>query len=83
MFIGYVDNTSSLWQLWAPDLKSTIKAYAVKFAEDIKGGTIDLNLSVETRNVPAVRRPRGRPPKAPVAASNIAPVPPVIAESEV
>ena len=64
-------------------MKSTIKAHAVKFAEDIKGGTIDLNLSVETRNAPAVRRPRGRPPKAPVAVSNIAPVPPVIAESEV
>ena len=64
-------------------MKSTIKAYTVKFAEDIKGGTIDLNLSVETRNAPAVRRPRGRPPKAPIAASNIASISPVIAKSEV
>ena len=30
----------------APNLRTTIKAYSIKFAEDIKGGTIDLNLNV-------------------------------------
>ena len=83
VFIGYVDNTSSQWQLWAPDLKTTIKAHTVKFAEDIKGGTIDLNLDVQTRNKLPERKPRGRPPKAPVVASINAAVPPVVAESEV
>ena len=50
-------------------MKAVIKAYSVKFAEDVKGGTIDLNLDVQTRNKLLERRPRGRPLKAPVVAS--------------
>ena len=64
-------------------MKTTIKAYTVKFAEDIKGGTIDLNLDVQTRNKLLERKPRGRPPKAPIVVSINAAILPVVAKSEV
>ena len=50
-------------------MKAVIKAYSIKFAEDVKGGTVDLNLDVQTRNKLPERRPRGRPLKAPIVAS--------------
>ena len=83
MFISYVDNTSFQWHLWAPDLRTTIKAHSIKFAEDIKGGTIDLNLDVQTRNKLPERKPRGRPLRAPIAAPTNTAVPPAEAEAEV
>ena len=64
-------------------MRTTIKAHSVKFAEDIKGGTIDLNLDVQTRNKLLERKPRGRPPRAPIAAPTNAAVPPAEAEAEV
>ena len=83
VFIGYVDTTSSQQQLQAPNLKTTIKAYTVKFAEDIKGGTIDLNLDVQTRNKLLERKPRGRPPKVSIIISINAVILPIVAKSEV
>ena len=46
-----------------------LTVYSIKFAEDVKGGTIDLNLDVQTRNKLPERRPRGRPLKAPIIIS--------------
>ncbi|KAL9041755.1 MAG: hypothetical protein Q9180_001070 [Flavoplaca navasiana] len=48
-------------------MNSVIKANTVKFAEDVKGGSIDLTFSIQTRNKLPKRKPRGRPPKAPPA----------------
>ena len=64
-------------------MKAVIKAHSVKFAEDVKGGTTDLNLDVQTRNKLPERRPRGRPPKASVVASTNAAAPLVDAEAEI
>ena len=50
-------------------MKAVIKAHFIKFAEDVKGSTIDLNLDVQTRNKLPERRPRGRPLKAPIIIS--------------
>ena len=61
-------------------MRTTIKAYSIKFAEDIKGGTIDLNLDVQTRNKLLERKPRGRPLRAPIAAPTNAAV--LLAEAE-
>ena len=62
-------------------MRTTIKAHSIRFAEDIKSGTIDLNLDVQTRNKLLERKPRGRPPRAPVAAPTNTAVP--AAEAEV
>ena len=50
-------------------MKAVIKAYSIKFAEDVKGGTIDLNLNIQTRNKLPERRPRGYPLKVPIVVS--------------
>ena len=83
VFVGYVDNTNTIYRIWAPDIKAVIKAYSIKFAEDVKGGTVDLNLDVQTRNKLPERRPRGRPLKVPVVASTNAAALLVDAEAEI
>ena len=62
-FMGYVENTDKQYRLWVPDLGRVIKSHAVKFAEDEKGGDMDLRLRKQTFNVLPERRPVGRPSK--------------------
>ena len=50
VFMGYIDETTKQYQLWVPDLKCIIRSYAVKFAENEKGGSIDLRLQRQTSN---------------------------------
>ena len=73
VFMGYVEETTKQYQLWAPDLKRIIKGHAVKFAESEKGGTVDLRLQRQTPNVLPDRRPVGRPRKEPIIVEVTAP----------
>ena len=50
VFMGYIDETTKQYQLWAPDLKRIIRSHAVKFAENEKGGSVDLRLQRQTPN---------------------------------
>ena len=83
VFVGYIDNTNTMYRIQAPDIKAVIKAYSIKFAEEVKGGTVDLNLDVQTRNKLQERRPCGRPLKVPIIASTNAAAPLVDAEAEI
>ena len=83
VFVGYIDNTDTIYRIQAPNIKAVIKAYPIKFAEDVKGGTIDLNLDVQTRNKLPERRPRGRPLKTPIVVSTNAAALLVDAEAEI
>ena len=83
VFVGYIDDTDTIYRIQAPNIKAVIKAYSIKFAEDVKGGTIDLNLNVQTRNKLPERRPRGRPLKAPIVVSTNAAALLVDAEAEI
>ena len=46
VFVGYIDNTNTIHYILAPDLKAVIKAYSIKFVENVKGSTVDLKLNV-------------------------------------
>ena len=46
----YINETTKQYWLWAPDLKHIIKSHAVKFAENEKGGNVNLRLSRQTSN---------------------------------
>ena len=50
VFIEYINETTKHYWLWAPDLKRIIRSHAVKFAENEKGGNVDLRLSRQTIN---------------------------------
>src|SRR5438046_10256492 len=63
--MGYVDETMKQYKVYAPDLQMTVRSSIVDFKEEMKGGTVDLNLLGEhpqgTPNVLTVRKPIGRP----------------------
>ena len=65
IFMGYVDETTKQYKVYAPDLWTTVRSSIVDFEEEMKGGTVDLNLLGEhlqgTPNVLTVRKPIGRP----------------------
>ena len=61
--MGYIDETTKQYQLWAPDLKRIIRSHAVKFAENEKGGSVDLRLQRQTPNTLPERKPVGQPRK--------------------
>ena len=65
IFMGYVDETTKQYKVYAPDLRTTIRSSVVDFEEETKGGSIDLNLPGEhpqgTPNVLTTRNPVGRP----------------------
>jgi hypothetical protein len=71
--MGYVDETTKQYKVYAPDLQTTVRSSVVDFKEETKGGTVDLNLLGEhlqgTLNILTVRKPVGRPkgPLLPVA----------------
>ena len=50
VFMKYINETMKQYWLWAPDLKHIIKSHAVKFAENEKGGNVNLRLSRQTFN---------------------------------
>ncbi len=78
VFMGYDENTTSHYYIWAPDRQDVIKHHKVTFLENQKWGSAPLNLKVATANVLPERRPVGRPRKVAAAASG-AIVSPVIA----
>ena len=65
MFMGYVDETMKQYKVYAPDLRVTVRASVADFEEEMKGGTVDLNLPGEhpqgTPNVLTIHKPIGRP----------------------
>ena len=63
VFMGYVEETTKQYRLWAPDLGRVIRSHVVRFDESLKGGDMDLNLRKQTPNVLSERRPVGRPQK--------------------
>ncbi len=69
VFMGYSEETTKQYLLWAPDLKRIIKSHAVKFAENEKGGSVDVRLHRQTPNVLPERKPVGRPRKTETAAA--------------
>ena len=50
VFMGYIDETTKQYWLWVPDLKCIIRSHAVKFAENEKGGSVNLRLQRQTPN---------------------------------
>jgi len=74
VFLGYVDETNAFVKIWAPDLGKVIRHNVVRFAEDQKGGHIDLKMRVKTINVLPERRPVGRPRKAAAVPGSINPI---------
>jgi hypothetical protein len=61
--MGYSDQTTKHYRVYAPDVKRFITASTVKFYEDVPGGTIDLKLKKATPGGLPERRPVGRPKK--------------------
>ena len=61
VLVGYDDNTTKQYKIFAPDLGRVVKASTVIFDEDIPGGTINLHLSKATPNELVKRKPVGRP----------------------
>ncbi len=65
VFMGYVNETTKQYKVYALDLQMTVRSSVVDFEEETKRGTVDLNLPGEhpqgTPNVLTVRKPIGRP----------------------
>ena len=87
VFMGYNEQTTKQFRVYAPDLGYTIRSSVVAFDETINGGTLDLRIKIPTRsesqptiaeesqgtpNILPERKPRGRPPTAQI--------PPIISE---
>ena len=63
VFMGYVEETEKQYWMWSPDLRRVIKHHKVKFSENEKWGSEELNLPFQTANELPIRRPAGRPRK--------------------
>ena len=65
VFMGYSEETTKQYKVYAPDLGYTIKASVVDFDEDTLGGTVDLKIRGAhpqgTLNTLPDRNPVGRP----------------------
>src|SRR3981189_1254442 len=65
VFMGYVNETTKQWRLYAPDLGRTITVSTIDFLESKRGG--DLNLRIKgshpqgTSSDPVDRKSIGRP----------------------
>lgn len=76
IFMGYDENTTKHYRIYAPDRHCTVISSTVRFFPDTKGGSIDnFQLWMEDSdgkfeqtegryNTPILRKRRGRPPKA-------------------
>ena len=73
VFMGYDENTTTQYKIWAPDRRDIIKHHKVVFLEHKKWGSEPLNLPTITMNALPERRPVGRPRKV-VSASAAAPM---------
>ena len=70
VFMGYDENTTSYYCIWAPDRQEVIKYYKVTFLENEKWGSTPLNLKVIILNKLPPRRPVSRLRKNTIAASD-------------
>jgi hypothetical protein len=65
VFMGYVNETTKQWRLYAPDLGRTITVSTIDFLESKKGGDLDLRIRGAqpqgTPSDPVNRIPVGRP----------------------
>lgn len=65
IFMGYVNETTKQWRLYAPDLSRTITVSTIDFLESKKGGDLDLRIRGArpqgTPSDPVNRVPVGRP----------------------
>ena len=62
VFLGYVEDTTKAWRLWAPDMQKITQSSNVRFSEYEKGGEIDLRVKISsTPNTAPMRKPVGRP----------------------
>ena len=65
VFMGYVNETTKQWRLYAPDLGRTITVSTIDFLESKKGGDLDLRIRGArpqgTPSNPVDRIPVGRP----------------------
>ena len=61
--MDYIDEITKQYQLWAPDLKHIIRSHAVKFAENEKGGSVNLRLQRQTSNTLSEWKLVGQPQK--------------------
>lgn len=62
VFMGYVEDTTKQWKIWAPDMRKIILSSNVKFCEHEKGGEMQLGIPIlTTPNSAPARNPRGRP----------------------
>ena len=80
MFVGYDDNTTKQWKVYALDLHDVVVTSYARFKETVPGGTMDLKLRMQllggnfvkgqgTPNILADRKPRRRPRKTPTPTS--------------
>lgn len=72
VFVGYVNETTKQWKVWAPDLRRVIVVKRAEFFEDRRGSDLNLNINLKfsngriisgngTLNVMPERKPRGKP----------------------
>jgi hypothetical protein len=77
VFMGYSEETTKQYKVYAPDLGYTIKASVVDFVENTQGGTVDLKIRGPnpqgTSNALPDRRAVGRPRTQPLEATGVPP----------
>ena len=66
VFVGYEENTTKQYRVYAPDLGYVIRTSVVTFDEHQKGGTVDLRVRTTPNALPN-RNLRGRPRKEPAS----------------
>lgn len=66
VFVGYEENTTKQFRIYAPDLGYVTRTSVIIFDESQKGGTVDLRVRTTPNTLPD-RKPRGRPRKDPAA----------------
>ena len=74
IFLGYDENTTTQYRMWAPDRREVIKHHKVIFSENEKWGSESLNLPTITMNALPDRRSVGRPRKETPVAPVVAPI---------
>lgn len=68
VFVGYVDETTTQYRIYAPDLGYVVRRSVVRIDESTPGGTVELHLRKATKpqgttGALPTRKPRGRPRK--------------------
>ena len=60
VFVGYEENTTKQFRIYAPDVGHVIRASIVKFDESVRGGDMELNLPVATRSADPIKEKRSK-----------------------